>query len=145
MNSSCSSATRSRSRWHWGVNFVWEAETGWDREQEFQIPAGLSYSLIDGKFGVGVEVLYDHDTVKDARGHPAHQFNVGPSIQFRPTTTCTSMSPACSARTTIRTARSAGSSSATISVRAATPSALTFRRADGRISLHISRSQEEKM
>ncbi|MDR3406263.1 MAG: transporter [Chthoniobacter sp.] len=72
-------------RWHWGVNFVWEAETGGDREYEFQIPVGLSYSVIDGKLGVGVEVLYDHDTIKGERGHPAHQFNIGPSIQWRPT------------------------------------------------------------
>ena len=72
-------------RWHWGVNFVWEAETGGDREQEFQIPAGLSYSLIDGKLGIGAELLYDHDTVKGERGKPAHQFNIGPSIQIRPT------------------------------------------------------------
>lgn len=72
-------------RWHWGVNFVWEAETGGEREQEFQIPAGLSYSVIDGKLGIGVELLYDHDTVKGERGKPAHQFNIGPSIQIRPT------------------------------------------------------------
>jgi hypothetical protein len=32
---------------------------------------------------VGVEWLYDHDTVKGERGHPAHQFNIGPSIQYR--------------------------------------------------------------
>ena len=73
------------SRWHWGVNFVWEAETGGDREFEFQIPIGLSYSVIDGKLGVGVEVLYDHDTIKGERGHPAHQFNIGPSVQWRVT------------------------------------------------------------
>ena len=72
-------------RWHWGVNFVWEAETGGEREQEFQIPLGLSYALIDSKLSVGVEVLYDHDTVKGERGHPAHQLNIGPSIQWRPT------------------------------------------------------------
>ena len=72
-------------RFHWGVNFVWEAETGGEREQEFQVTGGLSYSLIEGKLGVGVEFLYDHDTVKGARGEPAHQFNIGPSIQWRVT------------------------------------------------------------
>ncbi|HAM71613.1 MAG TPA: hypothetical protein DCM86_08230 [Verrucomicrobiales bacterium] len=71
-------------RWHYGINFVWEAETGHDREQEFQIPAGLSYTVIDRKLSIGVESLYDRDTVKGERGSPAHQFNVGPSIQFRP-------------------------------------------------------------
>jgi hypothetical protein len=72
-------------RWHWGVNFVWEAETGGEREQEFQITGGLSYSVIDGRLGIGVEFLYDHDTVKGERGNPAHQFNIGPSIQYRVT------------------------------------------------------------
>ena len=72
-------------RWHWGVNFVWEAETGGEREQEFQITGGLSYSVIDGRLGIGVEFLYDHDTVKSARGNPAHQLSIGPSIQYRVT------------------------------------------------------------
>jgi hypothetical protein len=72
-------------RWHWGVNFVWEAETGGEREQEFQVAGGLSYSVIDSKLGVGVEFLYDHDTVAGARGNPANQFNIGPSIQYRVT------------------------------------------------------------
>ena len=70
-------------RWHWGVNFVWEAETGGEREQEFQVSTGLSYSVLDGKLGVGIETLYNHDTVKGGRGNPAHQFSVGPSLQFR--------------------------------------------------------------
>ena len=70
-------------RFHWGVNFVWEAETGADREQEFQITGGLSYSLVENRIGIGVECLYDHDTLKTTRGHAAEQFNIGPSVQFR--------------------------------------------------------------
>ena len=70
-------------RWHWAVNFVWEAETGGEREQEFQIPAGLSYTVIDRCLGLGVEFLYDHDTLAGGRGNPANQFNIGPSIQYR--------------------------------------------------------------
>ena len=72
-------------RWHWGVNFVWEAETGGNREQEFQITGGLSYTAIDGKLGVGIETLYDHDSVKGARGSTAEIFTLGPSIQWRVT------------------------------------------------------------
>lgn len=71
------------SRWHWGVNFVWEAETSKDEEQEFQITGGLSYSVVDGKIGVGVEAFYDRDTVKGNRGNPAHIFQIGPSVQLR--------------------------------------------------------------
>lgn len=72
-------------RWHWGVNFVWEAEVGGAREQEFQVTGGLSYTVIDGKLGVGVEVLYDRDSVKGARGSAVDIFAVGPSIQWRVT------------------------------------------------------------
>ncbi|HYR57124.1 MAG TPA: transporter [Chthoniobacteraceae bacterium] len=70
-------------RFHWGVNFVWEAETGGEREDEFQISGGLSCSLLDRRLGVGVEFLYDRDTVKGGRSNPAQQFNIGPSLQFR--------------------------------------------------------------
>lgn len=71
------------SRWHWGVNFVWEAEVGGEREQEFQITGGLSYSVIDGKVGIGVETLYDRDTVRYGRGEPDDIFALGPSLQLR--------------------------------------------------------------
>lgn len=72
-------------RWHWGVNFVWEAEVSGEREQEFQIAGGLSYSVIDRRLGFGVEFLYDRSTVTGARGEPEHQFNIGPSVQWRVT------------------------------------------------------------
>jgi len=72
-------------RWHWGVNFVWEAEVGGEREQEFQVTGGLSYSVIDGRLGIGVEALYDRDSVKGARGNAADIFAVGPSLQWRVT------------------------------------------------------------
>jgi hypothetical protein len=71
--------------WHWGVNFVWEAETGGEREQEFQITGGLSYTVLDGKLGFGIETLYDRDSVRGARGNAADIFAVGPSIQWRVT------------------------------------------------------------
>lgn len=71
------------SRWHWGVNFVWEAEIGGEREQEFQITGGLSYTLVDGKIGIGIEALYDRDTVRHHRGEPDDIFAIGPSVQFR--------------------------------------------------------------
>ena len=75
-------------RWHWGVNFVWEAETGGEREHEFQIAGGLSYTVIDKRLGFGVEFLYDNDTIKSGRSDPANQFNIGPSAQLRITDRC---------------------------------------------------------
>jgi hypothetical protein len=71
------------NRFHWGLNFVWEAEIGGEREQEFQIPGGISYTLIDKVLSVGVEFLYDHDTVRNERGDALEQFNIGPSVQLR--------------------------------------------------------------
>ena len=74
---------RLAPRWHWGVNFVWEAETGGEREQEFQVTGGLSYSVVDGRLGVGVEMFYDRDSVKGARGNADDLFAIGPSVQWR--------------------------------------------------------------
>src|SRR3954468_22468343 len=51
------------TRLHWGLNFVWEAEIGGEREQEFQVTVGLSYTLIDQKLSVGLEGYYDRDSV----------------------------------------------------------------------------------
>ncbi len=73
------------NRLHWGVNFVWEAETGGDREQELQVTGGLSYTLVDQRLSVGVEFLYDRATSKGERGDASNSFNIGPSIQYRVT------------------------------------------------------------
>ena len=62
---------------------MWEAEVGGEREQEFQVTGGLSYTVIDGRLGVGVEAFYDRDSVKGARGSAVDIFAVGPSIQWR--------------------------------------------------------------
>ncbi len=72
-------------RWHWGLNVVWEAQTGGEQEQEFQITGGLSYSLIDSKLGIGAEFIYDRGTVAGQRNSPENQLNIGPSIQWRVT------------------------------------------------------------
>jgi hypothetical protein len=43
------------SGWHWGVNFVYERELGKrsERTEEGKLTFGLSYTLIDGKLGIG--------------------------------------------------------------------------------------------
>ena len=65
------------------MNFVWEAETGGERAQEFEVTTGLSYSLLDGKLGVGIETLYDRDPVRGHCGESDDIFAIGPSLQFR--------------------------------------------------------------
>ena len=73
------------ARWHWGVNFVWEAETGGERAEEFQVAGGVSYTVIDGRLSIGLETLYNRNTIAGERGKPAHEFNLGPSLQWRVT------------------------------------------------------------
>ena len=69
--------------WHYGVNFVWEKELGGERTTEWQLTAGLSKTLVDGKFSVGMEGKYVHETTALSRGEPEHKLHVGPSAQWR--------------------------------------------------------------
>nr|ACO70938.1 hypothetical protein [uncultured Verrucomicrobiota bacterium] len=69
--------------WHYGINFVLEKQLGGDRETEWQIVAGLSKTLLDGRLGVGIEAKYVNLTGPDFRTDPEHTFLVGPSIQWR--------------------------------------------------------------
>lgn len=70
-------------RWHWAANFVWEAETGGEREQEMQVTTGISYSLIDRRVGIGLETKFNHVTARGQRSDGDDIFLVGPSLQIR--------------------------------------------------------------
>lgn len=71
-------------RWHWGANLFFEQQVGDDRETEHTISQALSYSVIDEKFGVGVEMeLKDETDNLDRNSHLV--FLIGPSVQWRPT------------------------------------------------------------
>lgn len=71
-------------RWHWGVNAVAELETGGEREYEYQLTGGLSYTVIDERFSVGAEGIAIFADVKGDRGDFAQTYYVGPSFQYRP-------------------------------------------------------------
>lgn len=71
--------------WHWGFNLFYEQETGGPRATELGFSQALSYSAIDSKLSVGVEMKFEHVTEKGSRGRPAIEFLIGPSIQWRPT------------------------------------------------------------
>jgi hypothetical protein len=71
--------------WHYGINFVLEKQLGDDRETEWQIVAGLSKTLLDGRLGVGIEAKYVNLTTPDTRTDPEHSFLFGPSVQWRVT------------------------------------------------------------
>jgi hypothetical protein len=71
-------------RWHWGANLFYEQQVGDDRETEYAISQALSYSVIDEKLSVGVEMKFDVETDNlDRHSYPV--FLIGPSVQWRPT------------------------------------------------------------
>ena len=72
-------------RLHWALNGAFEQEIGGERATEFAIQGGLSYSVIDGKLGVGLELQYKDESVAGGRGDAERKFLIGPSIQWRPT------------------------------------------------------------
>ena len=75
------------SGWHWGSNLVWEHELGGPQENSNEWTTGVSRTVLDSKFGVGVETQLALVNSLDARGHRGDfekEFLIGPSIQFRP-------------------------------------------------------------
>ena len=70
---------------HWGFNFSREADLGGERDVEWELTQGLSYTVIDQRLGVGFEMEYGDESVQNERGHPERRFLIGPSIQVRPT------------------------------------------------------------
>ena len=72
-------------RLHWALNGAFEQEIGGERATEFAIQGGLSYSVIDDKLGVGLELQYKDESVAGGRGDSLRRFLIGPSIQWRPT------------------------------------------------------------
>jgi hypothetical protein len=71
-------------RWHWGVNLSFETEIAGPRSREYEITAGLSYTVIDEKFSVGVETEDSIVDDKFSRGSFKNEVKIGPSLQWRP-------------------------------------------------------------
>lgn len=71
--------------WHWGMNIFYEQQMSDPREIEWGASQAVSYTLIDQKLSVGVEMQFNHVTEHESRGTPVLEFLVGPSIQWRPT------------------------------------------------------------
>ena len=72
-------------RLHWGLNVAFEVEMAHDRTREWQVSQGLSYSVIDDVFGVGIEMKWVNESVRLGRGDAENKFLIGPSVQWRPT------------------------------------------------------------
>lgn len=65
--------------WHWGVNFIHEQELWGDKKTEWGISAGLSRTIIDNRFSVGLEGKWKHPEGEE------DEYILGPSIQWLPT------------------------------------------------------------
>jgi hypothetical protein len=72
-------------RLHWGFNASREAQLGGERSVEWELTQGVSYSLIDQKLGVGLEMEWGDVTLAGNRSYHERRFLIGPSVQFRPT------------------------------------------------------------
>jgi Putative MetA-pathway of phenol degradation len=70
--------------WHWGLNLVYERELSGEKAEEYQITQGISRTLMDEVFSVGMEMKYVRETVAGARNDPDHKFLIGPSVQWKP-------------------------------------------------------------
>jgi hypothetical protein len=71
-------------RWHWGANLFYEQQVGDDHEREFAGSQAVSFTLIDEKLSVGVEMKLVDET-DDLDRHSHLVFLIGPSVQWRPT------------------------------------------------------------
>ena len=71
-------------RWHWGVNFVAELETGGEREYTYEIDGGISYTIVDEKFSLGAETKIEFISTQGNRANYETSILVGPSMQWRP-------------------------------------------------------------
>ena len=71
-------------RWHWGLNFVGEFETGGQMEREYSARSGVSYSVVDSKLAVGMETQASFTDTKENRGNFEDSVVLGPSFQYRP-------------------------------------------------------------
>jgi hypothetical protein len=71
-------------RWQWGFNAAYEQAVGGARESELALSQGFSYTLIDQKLSAGVEMQMERRSSPNFSGFPEVEFNIGPSIQWRP-------------------------------------------------------------
>ncbi|MEZ5559724.1 MAG: hypothetical protein R3E86_14420 [Pseudomonadales bacterium] len=70
--------------WHWGTNLVWEYTLGGARTREYELAMGVSHTLSDDRFSLGLETKLAVEDEKGSRGDWDEDLRLGPSIQWRP-------------------------------------------------------------
>lgn len=64
--------------WHWGMNFILEHQMWGEESNEWGYAAGLSKTIVDNKFSIGLETKITKADGEDT------ELILGPSIQWRP-------------------------------------------------------------
>ncbi|MSR63599.1 MAG: hypothetical protein EXS08_14270 [Planctomycetes bacterium] len=70
--------------WHFGSNLVLEHELDGAGENEYELTAGLSHTVVDEKFSLGAEMKASLVDVHADRGDYTRSLEIGPSLQYRP-------------------------------------------------------------
>jgi hypothetical protein len=78
-------AEQIHDRWHWALNGIYEQQVGGERATEFKVTQALTYSLIDDKLAIGIEMQFEDTTVAGERDNAEVEFSPGPSLSWRPT------------------------------------------------------------
>ena len=68
--------------WHWAINFIYEQVTGGERDRELAISTAVSYTLLDDRLSVGLEIKFENASVAGARGDSENELLIGPSVQW---------------------------------------------------------------
>jgi len=72
--------------WFYASNFILEQEVeGDERETELAWTNAISTTIIERRLMAGVEMNWSGTTVKGERSDMSNSFQIGPSLQFRPT------------------------------------------------------------
>lgn len=65
--------------WHWGLNLIYETQVWGERTPEWAVAGGISKTLVDSVFSVGIEGKWSNTDGEKSEAI------LGPSIQWRPT------------------------------------------------------------
>ena len=71
--------------WHWGVNLSVEQQLSGARATETMFTGGISYSLIDTVFDVGIETRLARTNVAGSRSQYENDYQIGPTFRWSPT------------------------------------------------------------
>jgi hypothetical protein len=70
--------------YQWALNLFHEFEMGGDHEWETGFSQALSYAIRDEYLKVGIEMQFIRRTEADTRSDPEYEFDIGPSLTWKP-------------------------------------------------------------